>query len=171
MAFLPYKTNSILLINADTVLILPVAFQAFQSISGRHFKFIDHPNSVDLIQFPTRNRPNRLRTAFSSCLRCYTIKNILGTRRLEGSYHGSYYNGIRYRCQVICKVCIIAVLDEVSTAIHGGGAAVNIKICGLSAAFFCWNQIAPLSFHFLEGPFCPQKPLFKGLLGHKIKPF
>jgi hypothetical protein len=31
MAFLPYKTNSVFLINADTVLVLPVTFQAFQS--------------------------------------------------------------------------------------------------------------------------------------------
>jgi len=29
------------------------------------------------------------------------------------------------------------VLDEVSTGIHGGGAAMNVMITGLSGAFFC----------------------------------
>jgi hypothetical protein len=31
------------------------------------------------------------------------------------------------------------VLDEVSTAIHGGEAAVNAKITGLSGAFSGWH--------------------------------
>jgi len=35
---------------------------------------------------------------------------------------------------IVFLALLIAVLDEVSTAIHGGGAAVNIKICGLSVS-------------------------------------
>jgi hypothetical protein len=88
MAFLPSETNPILLIDADAVLMLPISFEAFQSISRRHVKFVDLPNPVDLIQFPAGHRPHRAGAAPSSCLGCYTIKNILCTSGAEGSYHG-----------------------------------------------------------------------------------
>ena len=36
IAFLPCKTNSVLLINSDTVLILPITFQALKAVPWRH---------------------------------------------------------------------------------------------------------------------------------------
>jgi hypothetical protein len=49
MAFLPCKTNSVLLINPDTVLIFSVAFKALQMVSWRHLEFTELSNPVYLI--------------------------------------------------------------------------------------------------------------------------
>jgi len=58
MAFLPCKTNSVLLINPDTVLILSIAFKALQTVSWRYLEFTNFLNPIDLIQLSPRNRPN-----------------------------------------------------------------------------------------------------------------
>ena len=53
MAFLPNKTDPVLLIDADAVLICSITFQVFQVVVWRHSEFRDVADSVDLIQFPT----------------------------------------------------------------------------------------------------------------------
>jgi hypothetical protein len=53
MTFLPDKTDPVLLIDPDAILIRSITFQALQAIAWRHREFHDVAYSVDLIQFPT----------------------------------------------------------------------------------------------------------------------
>lgn len=66
MTILPDKTNAVLLIDANTVLALPVSQQRLQAVAGGYFKFTELPHPVYLIQFSTGNWPERLGTALSS---------------------------------------------------------------------------------------------------------
>ena len=69
MAVLPLKTDSVLLINAYAVLVIPVTPEAFQTVSGRHPEFTDFSDSVDLIQLSTGHGPDGFWAAFScSCV-------------------------------------------------------------------------------------------------------
>jgi hypothetical protein len=52
MAFLPNKTDPVLLIDPDAVLIRSISFQALQAVAWRHSEFRDVAYAVDLIQFP-----------------------------------------------------------------------------------------------------------------------
>jgi hypothetical protein len=53
MTFLPNKTDPVLLIESDAVLICSITFQLFQVVAWRHSEFRDVADSVDLIQFLT----------------------------------------------------------------------------------------------------------------------
>jgi hypothetical protein len=53
VTFLPNKTDPVLLIDPDAVLIRSITFQTLQTIAWRHSELHDVAYSVDLIQFPT----------------------------------------------------------------------------------------------------------------------
>ena len=99
MAFLPYKTNTILLVDSDAVLIFSVAFQRLKSVAWRDVELNHISNPVNLIQLSLSHRPNGLGTAFSGGLRIMSVKNILCACIFKRLYHGSYYNGVRYSRQ------------------------------------------------------------------------
>lgn len=49
MAFLPNKTDPVLLIDPDAVLIRSITFQALQVVAGWHSQFRDVAYSVELV--------------------------------------------------------------------------------------------------------------------------
>ena len=51
----PSEANSPLIVDPDTVLTGPVAFQGFQPIAGRNTKKVETRRCVDLQQFSMRN--------------------------------------------------------------------------------------------------------------------
>jgi hypothetical protein len=53
MTFLPDKTDPVLLIDADAVLICSITFQSFQVVARWYSEFRDVAYSVELIQFST----------------------------------------------------------------------------------------------------------------------
>ena len=52
MALLPNKTDPVLLIDPNVVLIRAITFQALQTVARWHSEFRDVAYAVDLIQFP-----------------------------------------------------------------------------------------------------------------------
>jgi hypothetical protein len=53
MAFLPNKTDPVLSVDPDAVLIRSITFQTLQAVAWRHIEIHDVAYSVDLIQFPS----------------------------------------------------------------------------------------------------------------------
>ena len=58
MAVCPDKANPPLVIDADAVLTLPVAFRRFQTIAGRYFQKTQIRSGIQLLQFAHRHRFN-----------------------------------------------------------------------------------------------------------------
>jgi hypothetical protein len=57
IAILPLKTNSILLVDANTVLPAPVTNQSFQAVARRDRQLPQLPNAVELGQLSPNRRP------------------------------------------------------------------------------------------------------------------
>ena len=55
--FRPSETDSVLPVDADTVLPLSVSGQSFESVAGRHPQFVKQCCGIQLIKFSGRNFP------------------------------------------------------------------------------------------------------------------
>ena len=75
---LPAKTDTELIVDADTVLTLPVTPQPFQPIPRWDLEFANLSHPVQLVQFASRHGPNRLRTDTASRRSIRPVKDILG---------------------------------------------------------------------------------------------
>ena len=95
MAPLPAETDSVLIIDTNTMLTAPTSLQTLQSIARRHRKFTKVSDPVYLRQFAPDNGPKNGGTRGSSSAAIDTIEDIFGSRVREGAYHGIYYNGYR----------------------------------------------------------------------------
>jgi hypothetical protein len=96
MAFLPFETDPVLLVDPDAVLPFPFTMKAFQTISRRDGKFVQFSDTIYLVQLALSDCPQCLRAAISRGSRVYAVKYVLCTVVSKGLYHGSYYNGIHY---------------------------------------------------------------------------
>lgn len=99
MTFLPCETDPVLPVNPDAVLIFPVRFQLLQTVSRRFPEFRHIPDTVNLIQFPACNGPDRLRAAFAGSTGGSSVKDVFSAGCFKGLYHVWHDNGERYRCQ------------------------------------------------------------------------
>lgn len=54
---LPTKTNSILIVDTDTMLTLPIASKSLQTISGRDGEIAEVANPIEQVEFPLRDWP------------------------------------------------------------------------------------------------------------------
>jgi len=93
MAFLPLKTDPVLLVNSDAVLSFSIPREALQPVAWWNYQLSQHTRAVDLIQFSLGNPPNPPWAAPSGCPRINTVEDISCTEIGKGSNHGSYYNG------------------------------------------------------------------------------
>ncbi len=95
----PHKTNAVLLIDSNTILIVLISFQPFESVSRWDLKFGYILYAIDLVKFSSCNRPNLLWTNFSRNFRINSIKNVFRPSVFKVLYHKALYNGMHYRCQ------------------------------------------------------------------------
>jgi hypothetical protein len=97
MSVLPAKTHSVLLVDANAVLTRPIPVQPFEAIPGRHGKFPEFPDPIDLGQFPPDCRPQVDRTGSVCTPAVDTIEQVFRRGIREGPYHGVHYNADRRR--------------------------------------------------------------------------
>ena len=95
IAPLPAKTDSVLFIDADTVLTAPISLETLQSVARWHGEFPKVSDSIELRQLTADNRPQPDRTGRPGSTAIDTIEKVFGSRVREGAYHGMYYNGYR----------------------------------------------------------------------------
>jgi len=62
----PAKAKTILIIEADTVLTGPLAFEAFGAVAGGHGQLVQVANSIQLVKLPPRNGPQSPRASSSA---------------------------------------------------------------------------------------------------------
>jgi hypothetical protein len=86
--FCPDKTNTILIIDTNTMLSFSFSRQGFQAIARRDFQFQQSSGRIDLIKFTCSNSPHAFRACPSRSNRIFAIEYIFGSRIFEGLYHG-----------------------------------------------------------------------------------
>ena len=57
---LPTKTDSVLIVDPNAVLLTPATVELLQAVSWRHRQLLEIAYPVQLIQLPTGNRPHSL---------------------------------------------------------------------------------------------------------------
>ena len=95
IALLPAETDSILFIDADTVLTAPISLKSLQSVVRWHGKLSKVSDSIELRQLAADNRPQHDRTGRPRSTAIDTIEKVFGSRVRKGAYHSMYYNGYR----------------------------------------------------------------------------
>jgi hypothetical protein len=91
---LPAKTDSVLFMDADTVLTAPISLETLQSVARRHGEFPKVSNSIKLCQLTADDLPEHDRTGRPRSTAIDTIEKVFGSRVREGAYHGMH-NGYR----------------------------------------------------------------------------
>jgi hypothetical protein len=76
----PAKTQSVLLVDSNTVLSLPISPQVLETIARRKAKILQPSCSVKHVQFAPRISPQLLREQPSRPSRFYPIKQIFSAR-------------------------------------------------------------------------------------------
>ena len=99
VTFFPAKTDPVLIIDPDAVLISSVALQTFEPISRWYGQLGQIADLVDLSQLSARDRPKVHGTRSTGILAAYAVKHVFGALIGEGAYHGLHYNGRRIRQQ------------------------------------------------------------------------
>ena len=90
---LPMKADSILIVDPDAVLPLPITAEPLKAVSERNRKLANIANAVNLRELPPRRGPQLGWACGSSGSRRGAIEDVLRATIREGSYHGSYYDG------------------------------------------------------------------------------
>lgn len=80
---LPTETNSILIVDADTMLTLPITAESLQTISGWDGEIAKVANPIQKIESSLRNRPQRARTDLPCRTRIDSIENVVDTWALK----------------------------------------------------------------------------------------
>jgi hypothetical protein len=99
----PDEAHAVLIVDPNTVLPTPIAFQRFQTISGRHAQLVQGDDRIQLVQLSARDPPQRLRAALPGRLRRPPIEDIRS--RVIGKRTDHWrsrqlilkYNGYRYK--------------------------------------------------------------------------
>src|SRR5262249_34450418 len=79
----PAKTETVLVINANTVLSLAIPFQGLQPVSWGNLEVREGGHRVQLIKFADGNLPQGLWAGASDCLCPHPVEDVLCTRALE----------------------------------------------------------------------------------------
>ena len=101
IARLPAETDTILLIDADTVLSTARTDEALQPVPRGDRELAEIADAVELRHLPTEHRPQLRRTRGPCRPATDTVEEILAGDIGEASYHGMYYNGARLFSPVI----------------------------------------------------------------------
>ena len=76
----PAKAHSVLLVNSNAVLSLPIPPQLLEAIAGRKAKILQPSRGIEHVEFATRISPQLLRDQLSRPSRFYPIKQIFSAR-------------------------------------------------------------------------------------------
>jgi hypothetical protein len=87
----PIKTNSVLIVDPNAMLPLPISAKTLKPVPGRRREFLKIADPVQLIQFPARHGPQIARAYFPRRPRIGPVKHVLSSRIPERPYHGQYY--------------------------------------------------------------------------------
>jgi len=79
----PRKADSVLLVDTNAVLALPISREALQSVSGRNLQFLKRLDGIELIGFSRCDLLKLLRAGLSGSFRIDAIKNVLGSLIFE----------------------------------------------------------------------------------------
>jgi hypothetical protein len=82
VAVLPYKTQPPLIVDANAVLVLPIAFQSLQSVSRQSAQSVKSLGGIQHVEFSERRSLNGSKT-----LHRFALKKALGVRVPEGLDH------------------------------------------------------------------------------------
>ena len=91
------EADSILIVDPDAVMPLPIAAEPLKAVSGRNRKLANIANAVNLRELPPRHGPPLGWAGGSSGSRRGAIEDVFRATIREGSYHSSYYNVERIR--------------------------------------------------------------------------
>ena len=84
----PDETDPILFVDTDAVLACPMSAQGLKSIARRDSKILQLLSRVDLIELPSGDCPEPLRTQFSRGSRIHTVEDVFGGLVVEALDHG-----------------------------------------------------------------------------------
>lgn len=79
----PDKTDTVLVVDPNTMLPLPITDQSLQAIARRDVEFMERSDGIHLIQFPSSDFPDGWRTYLARGGRILAIKNISGAHVSE----------------------------------------------------------------------------------------
>ena len=79
----PAKTDTVLVINANAMLSLPIPLQSLKPISWGNLEFMECDHRIKLIEFAGGNLPQGLWAGASGCLCPPPVEDILCARVLE----------------------------------------------------------------------------------------
>jgi hypothetical protein len=79
----PAKTETVLVINTNAVLSLPIPLQGLKPIAWGNLKFVECDHRVKLVKFAGDNLPQCLWAGASGCLCPPPVEDVLCTRVLE----------------------------------------------------------------------------------------
>ena len=79
----PAKTDTVLVINTNAMLSLPIPFQGLKPIAWGNLEFMECDHRVKLIEFTDGNLPQCLWAGASGCLGPPPVEDILCARVLE----------------------------------------------------------------------------------------
>jgi hypothetical protein len=111
ISVLPFETNPELLVYPDAVLTFSVTAKALQAVTGWNRKLSDFSDTIYLIQLTLGNRPQKALAATPHQPGVSAIKYVFGALAVKRFYHGLYYNGIYYSCQLEPTEFDIAICD------------------------------------------------------------
>jgi hypothetical protein len=95
MAFLPTKADPELLVDPDAVLTRAIVPECLQPVSRRNSEVLEIAGSVDLVEPPPGDDPQRRRASLPRSARVEAVVDVLGAVVAEDLYHGLRYNGRR----------------------------------------------------------------------------
>ena len=76
--FSPHEADSVLIVDSNAVLALPISGKALQSVARGNLQFLQRLNGIKLIKFSCCDLPELLRAGLSGSLRIDAIENVLG---------------------------------------------------------------------------------------------
>ena len=91
------EAESILIVDPDAVLPLPIATEPLEAVSRRNRKLADIANAINPRELPPRRGPQLGRAGGSSGSCRGAIEDVFRATIREGSYHSSYYEVERIR--------------------------------------------------------------------------
>ena len=74
----PEKAKSVLVVDSNTELALPISLQGFEAVGWRSLEVFERMRNAKLIQFPSGNRPEPNRAGRPRAARRNSVEDVLG---------------------------------------------------------------------------------------------
>jgi hypothetical protein len=79
----PGEADTVLVIDANTILAFPLAPKSFQLIAGRYSQLFQRTDGIELIELSPRHSPQTLGAGASSLRRVPAVEHVFGPGTLE----------------------------------------------------------------------------------------